>query len=120
LYLTAWEAEVSVGKEVLADSIALGSKDLRAKSRQWLQDHRIVAKPFATSSNKKTLSLIADCDSCTSCTKKWCFSTQVQSNSSTSAFVIETTGECTGEKNVKRLKREHARRFAATGTPLKA
>lgn len=107
-----------VAQEIIPQDQGLDSKQLRASSKKWLKDHGYLTRTLATSSYQKRTALIAECDSCLSCTRAWCFT--FRCDSSSSSMVVEEKGSCSGEKNTKRLKREHARKFAVQGSAAKA
>ena len=103
-----------VAREAMPSSIVRTSGQIRESGRKWLQQHSLSTKAFKTSSLNKQTALIAQCDACTSCTKAWCFSFRV--SGSATVFVIEEKGSCGGERNTKRLKREHAKKYASQGS----
>ena len=75
----------------------------------------MVVKPLQTGTNHGKVVLIAPCDRCTDCSRAWCFS--VLSNST---MKIEACGDCTGNKNLKRIRRETAKTYARNNTTGKA
>ena len=102
-----------VAKEAMPTGSGTTDKNLRAYSRKWLQENGHITKPFATSSFQKRAALIAEFDSCSACSKAWCFT--YRPDASSTCLVVEDSGDCHGDKNLKKLKRAHAKKFASRG-----
>lgn len=89
-------------------------EDLRRGAQRWLRAKEIPHKTLTKSSNKGATTLIGRCSACKECSKQWCFSLV------SGSLHIETCGQCSGEKDVDRLRRFYARRFAKEHTPANA
>ena len=100
-------------KLIATDELQQG-EDLRRGAQRWLRAKDIPHKTLTKSSNKGAFTLIARCSSCVQCSRQWCFSLVSES------LHVEVCGECSTEKDVVRLRRFHARKFAKEHTPAAA
>ena len=100
--------------EVICKQALDPSESLRRAGQKWLQQQGILHKTLMASSAKGVNTLIARCSSCLSCSKQWCFSNRE------GQLQVETVGFCSGDKDLERLKRSHARAFAKDHTPGRA
>ena len=89
-------------------------EDLRKGAQRWLRAKGIPHKTLTKSSNKGATTMIARCSACKQCSKAWCFSLISDS------LRIERHGECSDDKDLDRLRRFHARRYAKEFTPANA
>ena len=97
--------------EVICKQALDPSESLRRAGQKWLQQQGILHNTLTASSDKGVKTLIARCSSCLSCSKQWCFSNRE------GQLQVETVGFCSGDKDLERLKRSHARAFAKDHTP---
>ena len=77
-----------------------------------LEKERLIVKRLGSSSKDCKDALIAKCDKCLGCHRAWRFSECTIGKDIW--LCVEAGGECSGDKSLKRLKREHARYFGET------
>ena len=82
-------------------------------------DTRLTTKPFIPSTSKSLPSVLAKCDQCNNCSTQWSFKFVKDALASHVQMVVEKLGECGGERNVKRLKKDNAKKYS-TLTAAKA
>ncbi len=69
--------------------------------------HDVVHKPLASSTRSGEAALVAKCDACVGCGKSWCFSF-----ADDGLLMVETCGECNGQRNDARLRLDNAKKYA--------
>jgi hypothetical protein len=95
----------------------LEREGLREAARRWLQEQRVLHKPLVSSSKDRSLAVLAACDRCKDCSKKYCFALEKGQGN---VVCVQQTGECSGERNLKRIKLFHAKAYATSLSPSNA
>eukprot|EP00435_Cladocopium_sp_Y103_P038795 s779_g10.t1 len=95
----------------------LEREGLREAARRWLQEQKVLHKPLVSSSKDRALAVLAACDRCKDCSLQYCFALE---NGQGNVVCVQQTGECGGEKNLKRIKLFHAKAYATSSSPSNA
>ncbi len=81
------------------------NRGLREEAREWLRKEQLFGKvgTLVLSSFEGTASYLAKCSLCMNCTLAWQFHLRDD------CCIVQKVGECSGAKNVKKIKKEHAK-----------
>ena len=88
---------------------------LRVSAQKWLQEKKHLHSVLTSSTWCGKRTYLAKCRMCKDCTFEWCFSER-----SDGSMVVEVTGACTENKNVKAAQRQRAKELAQSRTPAQA
>ena len=100
------------------DPVMEEDDSFRAAAKEYVKTKDLIVKTLTSSSNKGEPTLIGHCDACKNCSQAYCFSVSVKATGQ-KRLLVETTGECGGERNNKRLKKENAKKYCKDA-PAKA
>ena len=95
------------------------TQPLRPMAKQYVAQKDLLTKPPQTSVLRGSLALIFRCDRCTNCTTAWRFTGWYSPEaSSPTPMKVEKTGNCTANFNLKRIKRDNAKKYHTVGNKL--
>jgi hypothetical protein len=91
------------------------SESLRKAANRWLKEKGVLHQPLSTTTQDRQHGLIGKCGRCVSCAKAYCFTEASKGNMS-----IEQVGECSGPKDLKRIRAHNAKKYGDKYTPGRA
>ena len=98
------------------DTVDMEGVGLRAAARQYIDERKMITSCPSNGRFEGCPTIIARCASCTSCSSATCF----RVNKTSGKMLVETCGECSGGRNIKRLKLENAKTYGSIHSPAKA